>query len=51
MLNTDQMRMRNVRSVIMYFGDVVVRLVVYRVRMRGWNRGMLRDVEHMMDLL
>lgn len=51
MLDADEMRMRDVRSVIMYSGDVAVRLDVQGLRMRGWNGGMLGDVEHMMILL
>lgn len=51
MLDADEMRMRDVRSVIMYSGDMAVRLDVQGLRMRGWNGGMLGDVEHMMILL
>ena len=50
MLDADEMRMRDVRSVIMYSGDVALRLDVQGLRMRGWNGGMLGDVEHMMIL-
>lgn len=51
MLDADEMRMRNMRSVIMYFGDMAICLEMQGLRMRGWNGGMLGDGQHVMNLL
>lgn len=51
MLDADKMRMRDMRSVVMYSSDVALCLDVQGLRMRGWNGGMLGDVEHVMNLL
>lgn len=52
MLDTDEMRMRNVRSVVMYLGDGGVRqLDVQRSRVRGRNGGRLGDADHVVNRL
>jgi len=51
-LDADEMRMPNMRTGIMYFGDRGMRqLDVQGLRMRSWNGGRLLDVEHMVNRL